>query len=198
MLAAIEAASDSLVDESAGGLAYFFYMIGDLERGDRYYERDLVVDSVQIANIPERFKRMAELNHQWQRSMAQRDYEAALAIGREGEAEALRETRDLDPANWADDIIPAMEGLGMADSVIARYETWMGRRQLRNRIGDDSPDLPLALERLGQLYDAKGDTENAALYYAQFVDMWDEADPDLQPRVAAARERLEEIMRARG
>jgi tetratricopeptide (TPR) repeat protein len=198
MLAAIDAASDSLVDESAGSLAYFFYRIGDLERGDRYYERNLVVDSVQIANIPERFKRIVELNYKWDRSIAQRDYEAALATGREMEAEALRETRAVDPANWADEIIPAFEGLGMADSVIARYEAWMGRRQLRGRISDDSPDLPLALERLGQLYDAKGDTENAALYYAQFVEMWEDADADLQPRVAAARARLEEILRERG
>ena len=57
---------------------------------------------------------------------------------------------------------------------------------------------PLALERLGQLYDAKGDTENAALYYAQFVDMWENADSELQPRVAVARARLEEIIRERG
>jgi tetratricopeptide (TPR) repeat protein len=198
MLAAVEAASDSLVDESAGNLAYFFYMIGDVERGDRYHERNLVVDSVQIANVPERWKRLWDLADTYNRSLGLRDYETALATARDMEVEAARETRDLDPANWADDIIPAFEGLGMADSVIARYEMWMGRRQLGGRVGADSPDLPLALERLGQLYDAKGDTENAALYYAQFVDMWDEADADLQPRVAVARARLEEIIRERG
>ncbi len=198
MLAAIEAGSDSLVDESAGQLSSFFYAIGDVTRGDRYYERDLVVDSVQFANIPERWKRIWELDHLRDRSIAIADYESALATGREIEVEAARETRDVDPANWAHELIPAFEGLGQADSVIARYEIWMGRRQLRGRVGADATGLPLALERLGQLYDAKGDTENAALYYAQFVDMWDEADADLQPRVAVARARLEEIIRERG
>lgn len=198
MLAAIEAASDSLVDESAGNLSAFFYRAGEVELGDRYYARDLVVDSVQHANTPERFKRLRELGHTYDRQFAMRDYEPALATLREGEAEALRAIRDVDPANWAQDAIPLFEALGQPDSVIVRYETWMGRRQLRGRLAADADDLPTALERLGQLYDAKGDTENAALYYAQFVELWKDADPDLQPRVTAARARLEEIIRARG
>ncbi|MBT8477902.1 MAG: hypothetical protein KJO06_03220, partial [Gemmatimonadetes bacterium] len=55
-----------------------------------------------------------------------------------------------------------------------------------------------AHERLGQLYDEKGDLENAALHYAQFVELWGDADPILQPRVDAARTRLQEIVRERG
>ena len=198
MLTAIDAASDSLVDDAAGRLSDFFYAIGDVTLGDRYYERDLVVDSVQFANIPERFKRLEELNHSYQRSFAMGDLRATLATLREAEAEALRAVRDVDPANWVNEAIPLFEVLGQPDSVVARYETWMGRRQLNFRLAGDADLLPLAYERLGQLYDAKGDTENAALYYAQFVELWEEADADLQPRVAAARTRLEEIMRARG
>ncbi|MDH3298022.1 MAG: hypothetical protein OEM96_07075, partial [Gemmatimonadota bacterium] len=198
MLAAIEAASDSLVDEFAGELSSFFYAAGDVGLGDRYYEREMIVDSVRIANTPDRFKRLRELNHRYDRSLAMGDYEAAVGAYREANAEALRQVRRVDPARWARRPIPAFEGLSQADSVIARYETWMGRRQLGFRAAADSPGLPLALERLGQLYDANGDTENAALYYAQFVDLWANADAELQPRVAAARERLEEIIRARG
>jgi len=198
MLAAIEAASDSLVDESAGQLSNFFYQIGDVQLGDQYYARDLVVDSVQHANIPDRFKRLNELVHDYKRSFAMGDFEAALTAMREAETEALRAVPNVDPAIWADDVIPLFEALGQPDTVIARYATWMGRRQLQGRVFGDTPDLPLALERLGQLYDAKGDTENAALYYAQFVELWDEADAELQPRVAVARARLEEIIRERG
>ena len=51
---------------------------------------------------------------------------------------------------------------------------------------------------MAQLYDAQGDLESAALHYAQFVDMWEDADPVLQPRVEAARARLQEIVRERG
>ena len=54
------------------------------------------------------------------------------------------------------------------------------------------------LERLGQLYDEQGDLENAAKYYAQFVELWAEADPELQPRVEAAQKRLDEIFAQRG
>ena len=198
MLAAIEASSDSLVDESAGNLSSFFYEIGEVELGDRYYERDLVVDSLRYANTPERFKLLNDLSHRWVRSIAMGDYQAVVALEREMNTLARRALPRMDPANWADDVIPAFEALGQADSVIARYETWLGRRDLRFRSFSDSDQLPRAYERLGQLYDAKGDTENAALYYAQFVEMWNDADADLQPRVAVARERLEEIMRARG
>jgi len=50
------------------------------------------------------------------------------------------------------------------------------------------------LERLGQLYDETGDLQNAAKYYAAFVDLWADADAELQPRVRAAQSRLEEIL----
>jgi hypothetical protein len=56
----------------------------------------------------------------------------------------------------------------------------------------------MLFERLGQLYDGLGDMENAALYYARFVELWADADAELQPRVTVARTRLEEIIRERG
>ena len=62
-------------------------------------------------------------------------------------------------------------------------------------------DLPArgpTFERLGQLYDETGDLDSAALYYARFVELWADADPELQPRVRAAQARLDEIVRQRG
>ena len=53
-------------------------------------------------------------------------------------------------------------------------------------------------EALGEMYDAEGDLEQAAIYYAQFVELWEEADPELQPRVRAAQARLEQIVKERG
>ncbi len=61
-----------------------------------------------------------------------------------------------------------------------------------------APNRPILFERLGQLYDEQGDLENAALYYARFVELWADADAELQPRVGVARARLEEIIRERG
>jgi hypothetical protein len=51
-------------------------------------------------------------------------------------------------------------------------------------------------KRLGELYEAKGNAKRAAEEYATFVELWKRADPDLQPKVAEARTRLERVRRA--
>ena len=51
---------------------------------------------------------------------------------------------------------------------------------------------------MGKLYDEAGDPEEASVYLARFIELWDEADPEFQPRVEAARTRLTEILRERG
>jgi len=91
----------------------------------------------------------------------------------------------------------AFDSLGARDSAIAYYEGYV-EADWDNRLGWDDDTLAPTLERLGQLYDEAGDAEKAALYYAQFVELWDGAAPELQPRVAAARARLEAILEERG
>lgn len=54
--------------------------------------------------------------------------------------------------------------------------------------------MPRIYERLGQLYDQKGYLKNAAKYSTQFVQLWKDADAELQPRVQAVQQRLEEIV----
>ncbi|MEE9577689.1 MAG: hypothetical protein V3W35_09770 [Gemmatimonadota bacterium] len=71
--------------------------------------------------------------------------------------------------------------------------TFAGRR-----LWLDAHHLAVVLERLGQLYDERGDLEKAAEHYARFVELWTEADPELQPRVRAAQQRLNEIFAERG
>jgi hypothetical protein len=85
----------------------------------------------------------------------------------------------------------------MRDSAIAYYEGYVDA-DWHNRLNFDDDTLAPTLERRGQLHDEAGDLEEAAIYYARFVELWAEADPELQPRVAAARARLEEILRQRG
>lgn len=59
--------------------------------------------------------------------------------------------------------------------------------------------VPLAdlHERLGPLYEARGEPEEAAAHYSAFVELWQDADPELQPRVQAAQVRLKEILTER-
>ena len=197
ILEALDAAPDSVIDDNAGGLSNFFYEIRDIERGDAFYTRNLVVDSLQFANLPERFRPLWELGHEVELAFARGDYETVLQNEKEMEQIWLRLSTGQDPANWAIGAVPAFEALGQTDSVVVRYETWLGRRDLGGFWGD-ARDLPRAYERLAQLYDEKGDLEQAAGYYGLFVELWADADPELQPRVEAARARMEEIVRERG
>jgi hypothetical protein len=46
------------------------------------------------------------------------------------------------------------------------------------------------MEAVGKMYDARGDTARAVEAYRDFVERWKNADPEVQPRVAAARQRI--------
>ena len=53
--------------------------------------------------------------------------------------------------------------------------------------------VPAIRERLGQLYESLGKTDKAIEQYRTFIDLWKNADPELQPRVADARRRLAKL-----
>jgi tetratricopeptide (TPR) repeat protein len=95
------------------------------------------------------------------------------------------------------DLARAFDRAGMADSAIARYELALGYGDLLE-IRRQATEYPITLIRLAERYDERGDLEQAAGYYGRFVQLWADADPDLQPRVEAARTRLDEIVRERG
>jgi tetratricopeptide (TPR) repeat protein len=126
-------------------------------------------------------------------------YEDALREGREETSAARRGVGQWDCASLCKSLSLALtfEAAGQADSAIAYYDAYANTPSF-GRVVNDGNYLGHALERLGQLYDAQGDFENAAVYYARFVDLWSGADPELQPRVQAAQARLEEIVRERG
>jgi len=44
--------------------------------------------------------------------------------------------------------------------------------------------------RLGQIEDKRGNREQAIKWYARFVDLWQDCDPELRPQVDEARARL--------
>jgi len=123
----------------------------------------------------------------------------ALAAGEA--AEAIRRLRAAETPECQPCAQPllaaAFEAAGERDSAIAYYERYLERPYLF-RAAADASHLGPGLERLARLYDEGGDLENAAKYYAMFVELWAEADDELQPRVRAAQARLEEILRERG
>jgi hypothetical protein len=48
------------------------------------------------------------------------------------------------------------------------------------------------------MYEAKGNIDKALTHYSAFVDLWKNADPELQPRVRDVRGRIERLQRRRG
>jgi len=193
---AVRQVPDSVIADAGIGLGFWYTYLGRQEEGRAYYERGLRADSVRLANAPPWQNDVRELNWEAARAYASGDYEGALRSGRAVMDLRAEKMPDRDPAQDADDIADLLYVSGDREEAIEQYETWLGRRQLWRAWSDDR--LAPTLERVAQLYDELGDTENAAVYYAQFVEVWANADPEFQPRVEAARARLEEIVRERG
>ncbi|HEX6053135.1 MAG TPA: protein kinase [Gemmatimonadaceae bacterium] len=129
-------------------------------------------------------------------------YEAnsALARGRPADAIAFirageQYTLDFERSHYAE-MGYAFDRAGIADSAIVYYEKFAA-----NPLSDidiDPNHLAGAYKRLAELYDAKREWDRAATYYLKFVDLWREADPELQPVVKRAADRAAEIARQRG
>jgi tetratricopeptide (TPR) repeat protein len=76
------------------------------------------------------------------------------------------------------------------DSAIAAFTKYVESTSLSGRLNTDGFFLAGSYKRLGELWEAKGDRAKAASYYAKFIELWKNADPDLQPKVAEVRRRL--------
>jgi serine/threonine protein kinase len=88
----------------------------------------------------------------------------------------------------------AFDAAGQRDSAMVMYERYLATPfWIKLKVELDPMSRPAVHERLGQLYEARGDGENAAEQYRAFIDLWKNADPELQPRVAEARRRLAKV-----
>lgn len=76
------------------------------------------------------------------------------------------------------------------DSAITYYTRYVGSPSILNRFETDGFFLAGSYKRLGELWEAKGDRAKAVAYYTKFVDLWKNADADLQPKVAEVKKRL--------
>jgi len=182
----IDPESIAPLDRPWGRIGGFLIEAGEIERGQEYIERGW-------SEVPDR------LLPWWEKYRAEDRARIARAEGRP--MEALEELRSLPP----DGCIPCgyqrvarlFDEAGQVDSAVAYFEKYL-ETPYNFRLFVDGNRLAATHERLGQMYDGRGDLENAALHYAAFVELWADADPVLQPRVRAARARLEEIVKERG
>ena len=130
--------------------------------------------------------------------------QATIAVAERRWADAVAMTRSSDrvadgPATNCDDCLPRtliriFAEAGQPDSALAAYAEY--RRTPMGSRPRQGPDVVLGaplLEQLARIYDSRGDVDNAVLHYREFVELWKNADPELQPRVKAARERLAKL-----
>jgi tetratricopeptide (TPR) repeat protein len=122
----------------------------------------------------------------------------ALAEGKADSAIAWMRRGDVDadglPTRNCTVCTPLFIGLafdraGQADSARA-YLTQYVEMDGTDRTFADRYYLAPTLFRLGELYESANDTKRATDYYGRFVDLWRNADADLQPRVTEARARM--------
>ncbi|HUG28357.1 MAG TPA: tetratricopeptide repeat protein, partial [Gemmatimonadales bacterium] len=85
---------------------------------------------------------------------------------------------------------------GRPDSAIAYLQRYVDTPDPNP--GEDSQWLARTHKRLGELYEAKGDAERAIANYARFVNLWRNAEPELQPQVRDVNQRLERLRAGRG
>jgi tetratricopeptide (TPR) repeat protein len=83
---------------------------------------------------------------------------------------------------------------GKPDSAITIYERYLNTPALE-RTGVDATFLPAVHKRLGELYEAKGQHDKALSHYRAFIDLWKNADPELQPKVTDAKQRVAALTR---
>jgi tetratricopeptide (TPR) repeat protein len=123
-------------------------------------------------------------------ALAERRYEAAVEELRRADVGGCT-TCTLYP------LAVAYESAGAPDSAVATYQRRITRPDPFRLFGDQGT-VALSHERLGQIYEERGDWEKAAEHYARFVDLWKDADPELQPRVEAAQRRIDLLFAERG
>jgi tetratricopeptide (TPR) repeat protein/tRNA A-37 threonylcarbamoyl transferase component Bud32 len=127
---------------------------------------------------------------QWRMGDWAREGATALRSERYAEAaERFRKARTVAPQWWLPELATAYDRAGQADSALALYESYLNSTD-NFRLYGDAFNLAPILRRAGELYEARSDRDRAVSSYQRFLDLWRDADPELQPQVVEVRRRL--------
>ncbi len=86
----------------------------------------------------------------------------------------------------------AYERAGERDSALAVYERAVTTPGYLRAFEEDATLGP-TYRRLGELYEERGQLDKARDYYGRFLDLWKDADPELQPLVRDVKQRLAKL-----
>jgi tetratricopeptide (TPR) repeat protein len=95
------------------------------------------------------------------------------------------------------DLARAYERAGERDSALAVYERAVTTPGWE-RMFHEALTLGPTYKRLGELYEERGQLDKARDYYGRLVDLWRNADTELQPIVRDVKQRLAGLIRERG
>ncbi|HXV86772.1 MAG TPA: serine/threonine-protein kinase, partial [Gemmatimonadales bacterium] len=153
------------------------------ERSYREYEASVPAQARKVA-LDDEYAAQAAI------ARAAGRYDAAIA--------GYRKAGEWGPCQycWLWELGQVFDQAGQPDSAVAVYERAL-LTPGRFRLGVESPWRGPALKRLGELYEQRGDRDRAVDYYGRFVELWKEADSELQPLVADVRERIARLSRER-
>jgi tetratricopeptide (TPR) repeat protein len=121
----------------------------------------------------------------------------AVAEGRQAEAVAeqrlaFEKRTGCDPCRLFS-LAEVYDRVAQPDSAVVYYERYLAAPSL-NRLSQDAQLLWVVYRRLGARYEERGDREKAADYYGRFVNLWQDADPELQPYVRDAKAHLAKLV----
>jgi eukaryotic-like serine/threonine-protein kinase len=120
-------------------------------------------------------------------------FDAMLAIAEQRPRDAVRAIQDARPTACPICLLPplghAYELLEEPDSAIAAYQAFLDTPHF-SRLWQDRQWRAYVIQRLADLHEFRGDHATAARYHAALIDLWRDADPELQPRVRYARQAL--------
>jgi tetratricopeptide (TPR) repeat protein/tRNA A-37 threonylcarbamoyl transferase component Bud32 len=148
------------------------------------WDREVRDTAVRRESIPEH-----QVAEAWI-ALADRKYDEALRLFRRGDS------LPDGPLNGCTACLPiraavTFDAAGQADSAIIHYDLYLRvPHALRAGILFDGRWLPHVYWRLANLYEEKSNVRQAVEYYGKFIELWRDADPELQPRVREARRRL--------
>jgi tetratricopeptide (TPR) repeat protein len=101
----------------------------------------------------------------------------------------------------------AYDRLGSSDSAIAVYERYVttpsvfrmfdrggtGPAPGSGPFSNDATQLAPSYQRLGELFEQRGERAKARHYYSRFIELWKDCDAELKPAVSGVRQRLRQL-----
>jgi eukaryotic-like serine/threonine-protein kinase len=165
-------------DRPYSEVAITYALLGRIDEAQRLVsERDRAVSPGMEKGDPDRFTAAGQI------AFAQGRYAEAVTAFQASLPENLCTNCGLFNTAFA------YAKLNQPDSARVYYERYINEGGTF-RIFGDANFLPASYQRLGEIYEAKGDRKRAVEYYGKLVALWKNADPELQPIVKDAKERV--------